>query len=1086
MGCSRTNGWWRTSVVCIFFLLIYAFPALGGEAAVFVQIGHVGNVLSVAVSPDGRLALSGGRDATVKLWEMSSGREIRTLVGHFAAVNGVAFSPDGKFVLSGSSDATLRLWDPATGDTVRVFRGSRSSVSAVAVSPDGRQALSAGLDPVVRLWDVETGREMMNMSGHEDSVNAVAFSPDGKTAASAASDGTLRLWDLSAGKEIRAIKGSSSGFTAVVFSPDGQRLLSGDWSGGICLWDAATGEAIARLAAGGSVFTVGFGSDGLIFSGGTDEVLTLWKPADLSTVGRFTGHRGQITSAVFIPDGGYVLSGSWDGTLKLWDIGSGREVRTFAGLGGGVDAEVVAPGGGRAVSGGAVQAPMVWNLVSGRGIMTLPVAPGGVNAMDYSPDGRSVLTADRDGVIEMWDEETGERIRTFKGHEGSVEAVQFTPDGHSVVSGSLDRTIRVWDAADGREIRRFEGFKDSVDVPAVSPDGKYFLAEDSPDFLLLDLATGETVQRYSGHGPGVETVAFSPDGRFILSGSFDRTMKLWETSTGRFIRTFTGHTDSIEAVAFSPDGRLALSGGWDTTLRLWDISTGETIRILKGHTGWVTSAGFTPDGRRIFSGSADGTSRLWDVETGRELARFTALAGGEWIVITPEGYYGSSPNGHSSLNVRLDNRVYGIDQFYDVFYRPDIVEHKLKGNDIGPLIRLTIEEALKNPPPGTQISELPESTDAARITVVYRVKSEGGGIGEVRVFHNGKLVKSDGFYRRTADMAAVPEGLDAVDGRTLYEEQRDLVLEAGTADGYESPPKGQIFEDQVEIEMTPGENVISVCAFNRDNTIQGRMRSVTVFDRRQPEAAHLFICAVGIDDYRDPKARLNFAAKDAGDAAARLAEAAAGAFPSENIHQTVMIDAEAVRENILGRIRELSKRVKAGDLAVLFFAGHGLLLGDQYYFVTQEYDGRLSDDCLISSNDVVEMSKRLRSLSQLFIFDTCHAGGLDYIITGLYDARLSVLAKKLGLHIYASSSSFQTALDGYQGNGLFTHELLAGLSGDPKIDENGDRFVSMVELGDFVRINTQRTAHRLGYPQTPTIIDFGQDIRLYAIDKTGR
>ena len=1086
MGCSRANGWRRTSVLCIFFVLIYTFPAWGGDAAVFVQIGHVGNVLCVAVSPDGRLGLSGGRDATVKLWEMSSGREIRTLVGHFAAVNSVAFSPDGKFVLSGSSDTTLRLWDLALGHTVRMFTGSRSSVSAVSISPDGRQALSAGLDPMVRLWDVETGRELMNMAGHEDSVNAVAFSPDGKTAASAGSDGTLRLWDLSSGHEIRVIKGPSSGFTAVVFSPDGQRLLSGDWSGGIGLWDAVTGESIAKLAAGSSVYTVGFGSDGLIFSGGQDGVLTLWKPTDFSTVGRLTGHRDQITSAVFIPDGGYVLSGSWDGTLKLWDIGSGRDVRTFEGLGSGVAAAMVAPGGDRAISGGAVQPPMVWDLVSGRGIMTLPIDPGGVNAMDYSPDGLSVLTAGRDGVIGLWDEETGERIRTFKGHEGEVEAVRFTPDGRFVVSGGLDRTVRVWDAADGREIRRFEGFKDSVDVLSVSPDGKYFLAEDSPDFLLLDLATGETVQRYSGHGPGVETVAFSPDGRFILSGSFDRTMKLWETSTGRLIRTFTGHTDSVEAVAFSPDGRLALSGGWDTTLRLWDISTGETIRVFSGHTGWVESAGFTPDGRRIFSGSADGTNRLWEVDTGRELARFTALAGGEWIVITPEGYYGSSPNGHSSLNVRLDNRVYGIDQFYDVFYRPDIVEHKLKGHDIRPLIRLTIEEALKNPPPDTRISQLPKSTEAARIMVAYRVESEGGGIGEVRVFHNGKLVKSDGFYRRATEGAAGPERLDAVDGRAIYEEQRDLVLEVGTADRYESPPKGQVFEDRVEIEMTPGENVISVCAFNWDNTIQGRMRSVVVDGRQPPETPHLFIFAVGIDDYLDPKARLNYAAKDARDAAARLAEAAGSAFPPENIHQTVLVDEEAGRANILGKVRELSERVKAGDLVVLFFAGHGLLRGDQYYFVTREYNGRLSDDCLISSNDVVEMSKRLRSLSQLFIFDTCHAGGLDYIITGLYDARLSVLAKKLGLHIYASSSSFQTALDGYQGNGLFTHELLAGLSGDPGIDENGDRYVSVVELGDFVRKNTQHTARRLGYPQTPTIIDFGQDIRLYALDKNGR
>ena len=93
----------------------------------------------------------------------------------------------------------------------------------------------------------------------------------------------------------------------------------------------------------------------------------------------------------------------------------------------------------------------------------------------------------------------------------------------------------------------------------------------------------------------------------------------------------------------------------------------------------------------------------------------------------------------------------------------------------------------------------------------------------------------------------------------------------------------------------------------------------------------------------------------------------------------------------------LAKIIKPADSFVLFVAGHGVLLQNQYFMLTHDFDGAISDSSMISSNEIVEASKQIKSLSQLFIFDTCHAGGVDYIVSGLYDARMSVLAKKMGL-----------------------------------------------------------------------------------------
>jgi len=184
----------------------------------------------------------------------------------------------------------------------------------------------------------------------------------------------------------------------------------------------------------------------------------------------------------------------------------------------------------------------------------------------------------------------------------------------------------------------------------------------------------------------------------------------------------------------------------------------------------------------------------------------------------------------------------------------------------------------------------------------------------------------------------------------------------------------------------------------------------------------------------------------------------------------------------MATIDKLASQVKHGDSFIFFNASHGLLLQSQYYIVTSSFNGRLDASAtLISSNEIVEASKKISSLSQLFIFDTCHAGGVDTIVSGLYDARMSVLAKKMGLHVYASAGSVQTALDGYQGNGLYTHTLLEGLKNGREVDRDRTGTVTVKSLGIYSRDMTTEISGKLGHPQTPLIINFGKDSRLFEV-----
>lgn len=766
------------------------------------------------------------------------------------------------------------------------------------------------------------------------------------------------------------------------------------------------------------------------------------------------GHQA-IQCLDYSPDGKYIVAaGSIRTSLDLWDISTGRLAGTFAGH--------------------------TERVISAA----------------FSRDGRYLLSGGFDNTVKLWDVAAGRAIRTFTGHTGMILSTAFSPDGRYAASGSRDNTIRLWDISSGRQAYAFAGHTDGVRSIAFSADGRYLLSGSYDKTVRLwDIPAGKSTRALKGHQEQVSSVAFSPDGRHALSRSTDRITKTWDLNTGRAIRTFSADdidsagvasgSQGILAGTFSPDAnRMLTSKFFGGAISLWDLDSGRAVRKFAGHVGNVPALTFSGDAKRFISGGADGSIRLWDIGTGREIARFISLKDGEWIALTPEGYYNSSLNAHKYLHIKVGGKVYGIDQFYDVFYRPDIVAAKLRGDDISGLVTLTIDEALRNPPPTVEFDPLPPAADQPRVRVCYHVKSTGGGIGEVRVFHNGKLVQSDGYYREASRTPAVNAGLASLDSRAIYADMRSVSISVRAGDG--SAPasgrsKGDSLDECSEIDAVAGENEVSVSAFNGGNTVQSYMKTVNFNSGLKPGDPHLYILAVGIDRYADSGVNLKYAVKDAKDLGEKMKTQSATLYPPQNIHYSLLMDGEASKANIIRRVSELSGAIRPQDSFIFFAAGHGVLIQNQYYMLTSGFDGRVRETNMISSNEIVEMSKRIKSLSQLFIFDTCHAGGVDTIVSGLYDARMSVLAKKMGLHIYASASDRQAAMDGYRGNGLFTFTLLDGLSNNREADLYRDGRVSIVGLGEYSKRATAGISRQIGHSQTPLIINFGKDSAIYKL-----
>jgi WD40 repeat protein len=310
-------------------------------------IGSVPDI-GVAISPDGRRAISASTGGTLILWDLVDPREINRFAGHTDNVTDIAFSQDGRYLLTSSGrenismgltdDNTIRLWDIETGEQIGIFEGHEDGITSIDISPDGRQLLSGSGDRSIRLWDVETGQEIRSFVGHGSWVTDVAFMPDGSSGLSGSDDGSIIMWDLE--------RGTWQPFThygfdiTLAISPDGQKFFScgslrGEDQNSVVIWDLEAGYDIGRFwghdETGVHISPLAVSPNGsYVISGDSSGNLIKWNTTSLDEIHRLKGHNAPISGISISTDGSRAFSCDESGTSRLWDLATGESIGYFS------------------------------------------------------------------------------------------------------------------------------------------------------------------------------------------------------------------------------------------------------------------------------------------------------------------------------------------------------------------------------------------------------------------------------------------------------------------------------------------------------------------------------------------------------------------------------------------------------------------------------------------------------------------------------------------------------------------------------------------------------------------------------------
>jgi len=602
--------------------------------------GHTDRVNSICLSADGRYALTGSSDTTLKLWDLENGGCIRTFKGQAARITGVYLNGDASRALSRSESFTVfqlrlaylrislakilfgensyhrpktnanvtMLWDVESGRCLRSYKAKYPDPSPTWINLDKMLGLFGGEELTMR--EIETGRVLCGFKGHREDICCSCLSENCRWALTGSADRTLKLWDTASGRCLRTFEGHAASVTAVCLSHSGDYAVSGDREGTLKVWELSSGQCLRTIE---------------------------W-------------HKSQVNSVSLSEDGRIALAENADSEASLWDVLSGQCLRTVKGddrYWKGATACLSADGS-FALSLSNERTPRRWDAVPGhRATFQL---------------GRAVRSSEAVSLASEYDRSLADARRAFAADDFAGAWRSLRAAREDVRLRRAAPAIQEWARLYGK--LRVRGLSDcwvrwtakGSNPVCLSADGQYALAGSGGDALKLwEVATGRALRKFDRSGSELLSICLSADGSHALSGSKEGTISVWEMASGGCLRSFEKRVENLASVCLTADGLYALSAAGEYRgklsfrevyrgkLSLWEVSTGRCLRTFGLEQSPDTSACLSADGLLAISGRKGYVPNLFDLASGRPLRAFAETVGSvETVCLSLDGRFALS------------------------------------------------------------------------------------------------------------------------------------------------------------------------------------------------------------------------------------------------------------------------------------------------------------------------------------------------------------------------------------------------------------------------------------------------------------
>ena len=967
---------------------------------------------------------------------------------HTNIIKDIAVSSDKKTLVTGSEDSYVRVWDISSGKMLRKISGyigldgSTGNIYAIALSPDNKYLAVAGnfsktgtamknmfTDDIkaagaIRIHDFKTGELVTLIEGHNNIVNDLTFSKDGKVLLSASDDNTVNILDVTNNfNKINQITAHSSYVRAVDIkqTQQGYNILSVAKSGRIFLHSfnlqnntlAMTKTLRDNIELTGAKF-----SKNLIAVTGLRKILVF--NSDLKLIKIIKTTKPYNYRPNFTEDEKYLICAGSE--VSMYDIKN--------------DYKKI-----------SINVPHE-NTVLGLELLdnnTLVSSSFRINFYDYRKH---------------------EMLSQFHSQYNPIYSVGLKNNNLAFGHKKYDK--------------KKSNFNDR------GPLEKVFNLETRKVSPVVKISQYNLMSRRYG------LQRISPVKNNTKLAMYDRGILMSEIPTallspGTKNRVF-GYYDEDNYILTALDRNIyAFSNS------MFDLfHSPESIFI--GHSGAVYA--MATDKKRLLTGATDGILKLWDLKDIGEKeiihSRINLFVGSdnEWVMWTNEGYFDSSANGYKYIGFHVNQGVHknanyiGIEKLYDYFFRPDLVKLALKGEDISQYTNnFSYKTVLQNPPPEVNIKTKNNlSTKSKTVTIDFEIiEVDAGGVGLIRIYQEGKLVQSigDGKIQRESNDVINKHRENKLNmiSRQKQEEylsqlQRSTKSIDGNFDVFTIVADVEpilstniIGSYSVTLPLKSGSNNFSIEAFNKTNTVLSVRKNILINAKIKKRRPKIYVIAAGVNEFeQDNVSQLKYSENDARSIAKEIKNAT-----EYKTEVTLLTGKKVTKENILKAIAKIKKKAHLEDKIVFYISTHGKAARGRLYLVPQN-NKKLKN--WINFEEIFTEIQSVAALDQIFIIDACESGQASDIMSSVYDAKASVLAKQSGVHLLMATTKGTFAFESADKNvqhGVFTHNILKALNAK-STDKNNNKKISIVELSKVLQESKYSVAH-----QFPIIRNVGED-----------